>query len=141
MPKRPLLIFPRFVPVAREKLAPSFIPTRPIGRRWQQSHVAQPLQQLKAALTRHTIELSTAAPGAVAEDVLVLETAGNVSDFANAVRRIPGLEWLVSFDVAEQDEDEERPPEQVDDEDFGGSSNRLFALATNTDALDQLLSL
>src|SRR6266850_44007 len=67
MPKRPLLIFPKFVPVAREKLHPAFIPIRPIGRGWQRSEVA--------------------------------------------------------------------------DEDFAGTSNRLFALATNAAALAQLLSL
>jgi hypothetical protein len=140
MPKRPILIFPKFVPVAREKFAPSYIPTKRIGRRWQTSNVGQALQQLQAAVARHTLELSTAAPGAVAEEVLVLETAGNVSDFVAAVRRIPGLEWLVSFDAPQPDEEEEAP-EEVEDDDFAGTTNRLFALATNAQALAQLLSL
>src|SRR5260370_22970578 len=116
MPKRPILIFPKFVPVAREPFKPSYVPTRRIGRRWQTSNVGQALQQLQAAVARRTLELSTAAPGAVAEEVLVLETSGNVNDFIAAVRRIRGLEWLVSFDTPQPDEDEEAP-EEVEEED------------------------
>ena len=85
MAKRPLLIFPKSVAVEREKLRPAYLPSTAISRRWQDSNVGQPLQRLEAALARRTLELSTAAPGAVAEEVLVLETVGNVSDFANAV--------------------------------------------------------
>jgi hypothetical protein len=94
-------------------------------------------------LTRRTLELSTTAPGAVAEEVLVLETIGNVADFVNAVRRIEGLEWLVSFDIAETGaETGERPlPEDTPEDDFAEGGKRLFALATDAQALNQLLTL
>src|ERR1035441_1878929 len=101
MAKRPILIFPRSVPVEREKLPRSIIPRTALGRRWQDSHVQQPLQRLHASLARRTLELSITAPGAVAEEVLVLETIGSVTDFVGAVRRVTGLEWLVSFDAPE----------------------------------------
>ena len=140
MAKRPLLMFPKFVPVEGEKLPESYIPRTPIGRRWQDSHVGQPLVRLEAAIARRTIELSTAAPGAVAEEVLVLETIGNVSDFVNAVRRIQGLEWLIPFDVPESDE-EDAPTAGVPEDEFAEGGNRLFALATDAHALSQLLSL
>lgn len=141
MPKRPLLIFPRSVPVEREKLSRSIILRTALGRRWQDSHVQQPLQQLHASLARRTVELSTTAPGAVAEEVLVLETIGNVTDFVGAVRRVTGLEWLVSFDAPEPDDEEENPPDEIQEDEFAQAGNRLFALATNAQALDQLLSL
>lgn len=140
MAKHPLLIFPKSVPVDREKLRPAYIPRAAIGRRWQDSHVGQPLLKLEAAIARRTLELSTTASGATAEEVLVLETIGNVIDFVNAVRRIEGLEWLVSFDVAEADE-ENLPSLDAPDDDFTEGGNRLFALATDAQALHQLLSL
>jgi hypothetical protein len=138
MPRRPFLIFPRSVPVERERLPKSYVPRTPIGRRWQDSHVAQPLQRLEVALARRTLELSTAAPGAVAEEVLVFETIGNVTDFMNAVRRIPGLEWLISFDIPDQ---ESATPAETAEDDFAEEGNRLFALATDAQALKQLLTL
>ena len=48
--------------------------------------------------------------GAEPEKVLVLETAGSVSDFINAVRRIEGMEWLAEIDEElAADEDFYRP--------------------------------
>ena len=73
--------------------------------------------------------------------MLVLETIGNVADFVSAVRRIDGLEWLVSSEAPESEGGEPEEDEENDDEDFAGTSNRLFALATNAEALNQLLSL
>ncbi len=140
MAKRPLLIFPKPVSVEREKLKPPKIPRKPFRSGWQDSHVRQPLQELQASLARRTLELSPDAAGAVAEEVLVLETIGNVTDFVSAVQRI-GLEWLVSFEVTEIEDGENEPSEENDDDDFAGDSNRLFALSTNAEALDQLLSL
>jgi len=102
--------------------------------------VAQPLQRLQVALEQRRLELSTTAPGAVAEEVLVLETVGSVSDFVNSVRRIEGLEWLVSFDLPETSE-ETLDHTETPDEDFAEGANRLFALATDSQALNQLLTL
>jgi hypothetical protein len=141
MAKRPILIFPRSVPVEREKLPRSIIPRTALGRRWQDSHVQQPLQRLHASLARRTLELSTTAPGAVAEEVLVLETIGSVTDFVGAVRRVTGLEWLVSFDPPEPDDEEEQSPADIQEDEFAQAGNRLFALAANAQALDQLLNL
>src|SRR5437899_2137302 len=132
MPTRPLLIFPKSVPVEREKLPRSIIPRKTLGARWQDSHVQQPLRQLRASLARRTVELSATAPGAVAEEVLVLETIGSVSDFVGAVRRVTGLEWLVSFDAPEPEDDEaEQPPDEAEENEFAQAGNRLFALAAN----------
>ena len=145
MAKKPLLIFPKPAPVEREKLPRSFVPRKPFRGGWQDSNVRRPLHELQASLERRALELSTTASGAVAEEILVLETIGNVADFTNAVRRIPGLEWLVSFDAAEtieeDDADEVAHEVEPDDDEFAGASNRLFAIATNAEALRQLLSL
>lgn len=145
MAKQPLLIFPKPAPVEREKLPRSFVPRKPFRGGWQDSNVRRPLHELQVSFERRTLELSSTAAGAVAEEVLVLETVGNVADFVNAVRRIPGLEWLVSFDAAqtieEEDADEEVSGVESDDDEFSGASNRLFAIATNAEALRQLLSL
>lgn len=73
--------------------------------------------------------------GIVPEEVLVLEVAGSVGDFVRAVRRTPGMEWLVEsdeFDV-EPDEDFARDGEQV--------RAHLYLVMANQAAMRQLLRL
>ncbi len=143
MPQRPVLIFPKPTTVEREKLPRSNIVGKKLSRGWQEVHVGKPLQQLQASLERRSLSLSTAAVGTIAEEVLVLETIGTVDDFISAVRRIPGLEWLVSFDSENTTDDAENEEyAEIDEEDDSmTASNRVFALSTNAEALRQLLSL
>lgn len=135
MPARPLLIFPRPSQVERDPLPAAAPQGGPRRGTWQAGHVAKPLRELAESLRRRNLELSTDAWSAVPEEVLVLETIGDVSDFVGAVRRVVGLEWLVSADF---DEDQDN---DGDLDDGMPPSNRLFALSTNLTALEQLLSL
>lgn len=79
------------------------------------------------------------ALGATAEQVLVLETVGSVKDFANAVRRIKGFEWLIEWEESEipADTDFYR---HVPEED-GNLSGRLYLVMSNQRGLKELLSL
>lgn len=45
------------------------------------------------------MELQGSSQGILPEQVLVLETIGSIDDFAAAIRRIGGLEWLGEFDI------------------------------------------
>lgn len=109
-----------------------------IGR--QRARIAPQLAVLQQAFEAKRLRLQQAAPMENPELILVLEVAGTVQNFANAVSKVPGLDWL--FEWAE---------EQIEpDEDFYAESReqehkpyvgRLFLLGTNQEALTQLLAL
>ena len=51
-------------------------------------------------------ELSTSVTGMEPEKVLVIETAGAVNNFQQAIRSIPSLEWLGEFELDDVEPDE-----------------------------------
>lgn len=83
------------------------------------------------------LQLQAVAPVSCSEQVLVLETIGDVANFNKAVRRIPGLEWLAeSEEEVEPDEDfyyHTKPAQTLD--------QRLFLVSTNAGALAEIHSL
>lgn len=110
------------------------------GRTRQRQRLEHRLAALQEQFARRAIELRTAATGVEPEEVIVLEIAGEVADFARAVQRIEGLEWLaeIAGDEVDTDDDfyevdkkgqrKERP-----------LSVRLFMVFSNQTALAQLL--
>ena len=87
--------------------------------------------------------MRTTAAGVEPELVIVLEIAGTVENFVNAVKRIDGLEWL-----AEWDEDEIPPDDdffRLDDDDEEDHEKalrgRLFLIMSNQQGMRELLSL
>ncbi len=107
-----------------------------IGR--QRARITPKLTLLQQAFATRRLTLQQVAPTENPELVLVLETIGPIDDFAKAVARVPGLEWLVEWV-----EDEIKPDADfyVQDKPGKALSGRLFMLASNEDALNQLLSL
>jgi hypothetical protein len=104
----------------------------------QGARVSIKLSQLQEAFEARRAELVRAAAGVDPEQVLVIETVGAVEDFAKAVKKIEGLEWLGEIEV------DELPP----DEDFHDLKDpekplkgRLYLVLTNQQALNELLSL
>lgn len=84
---------------------------------------------------------TTDEPAALApEQVIVLEVAGELKDFARAVQRVPGLEFL-----AEEAQDLLEPDEEFAAVDRQGGRHRyarqLFLMASDATAWQQLLSL
>jgi hypothetical protein len=95
------------------------------------------LDRLARAFAEGNNALSSAVAGAEPEKVLVLETVGSIKDFLNAVRRIPGLEWMAEVDEEiAADADFYRP-------DRAGApiGGRLFLIMANRAALNDLLRL
>jgi len=93
---------------------------------------------LQQTLAAERLKIHQQAPTNNPELVLVVETVGSVSAFANAVKRLPGLEWLL----------ESPDLEIAPDEDFFVLSEpetplsaRLYLLGSNAQALEQLLAL
>lgn len=94
--------------------------------------------QLQAAFGARRVELQQTSAGTDPEQVLVIETIGGVEDFANAVRRIQGFEWMgevvVDGIVPDEDFHDESNPEKE-------LSGRLYLVMSNRRALDEMLSL
>jgi hypothetical protein len=134
----PLLFFPEPTPADRSTLGGGggsvHIPG--IGR--QRARIAPQLTVLQQAFDAKRLKLQQVAPLENPELILVLEVAGTVEDFAKAVTKVPGLEWLVEWA-----EDQIAPDEDFFIEGKDGKSvpGRLFLLASNQEALTQLLAL
>ncbi len=104
----------------------------------RQAEKIEPLWlELQASFEQKRISLAESAVGTQPEEVLVLECIGAVVNFTNAVKKIPGLEWLIE-DLAELQPDSDFYNLKHPDKKLNG---RLFLMFTNRAALDQLYSM
>lgn len=138
MPERPLLIFPTPQLADRTKQKPQFgrLHKPTVARQGQR--LSPMFDQLQAAFEARRVEIQQNTAGIDPEQVLVIETIGSVDNFANAVKRIEGLEWMGEFEsdeiVPDQDFYDENNPEKT-------LNGRLYLVVTNQRALDEMLSL
>ena len=136
----PILMFPKPAPVSRSKM----------GGRGGKPHVPSVKDNamkigpkftvLQNALNGRRIHLLQEAESANPEDVLVLETAGRIEDFVNAVKRVEGLEWLLEEDFDGQPDENfyiEKNGKRIEKD----LSSRLYLISTNIQALNQIVSL
>lgn len=136
----PLLFFPARAKVERSRLGggPGRILTPGIER--QRARIAPQFAVLQRAFDAKRVQLQQTAPLENPELVLVFEVVGTVADFAKAVNKVPGLEWL--FELAEDgiDQDDDFRVEEEDERDEK-LSGRLYLIGSNQEALNQLLGL
>lgn len=136
----PLLFFPAPTEADRNKLGGGGSPPHFPGIGRQRARIAPQLALLQHAFQAKSLRLQQAAPVESPELILVLEVAGTVQNFAKAVGKVPGLDWL--FELAEEqiepDEDFYTESKDHQHKSFDG---RLFLLGTNQEALTQLLAL
>jgi hypothetical protein len=104
----------------------------------QGERLSPQFSQLQVAFSSRRVELQQTITGIDPERVLVIETIGDIENFANAVKRIPGLEWMGELDVDEITPDQDfydtkKPTKKM--------SGRLYLVMTNQQALTQMLSL
>ena len=101
MPERPLLLFPTPEVTSKSNLGGGGgRPHLPTHFR-QGERLAPKFTQLQEAVRARNIEIQQAVTGIAPEQVLVMETIGSVEDFANAVKRIDGFEWMGEFEIDE----------------------------------------
>lgn len=135
---RPLLIFPEAQYSERDRRPPPGPAPRLPSRSRQSQRLAPQFAALERAFELRRVELRSDLAHVVPEEVLVLETVGSVQDFAAAVRRTPGMEWLFEWDQEEVAPDDdfylEANPER-------GLDGRLFLVMSNQQALQELLAL
>ena len=138
MSERPLILFPTPQIADRTKQKPAFGRVHRPDVARQAQRLSPMFTQLQEAFEARRVEIQQNAVGIDPEQTLVIETIGGVDNFANAVKRISGLEWmgeLESDEIApDQDFYDEEKPEK-------GLSGRLYLLMTNHRALDEMLSL
>jgi hypothetical protein len=144
MPERPLLILPSPVkPEERGKKIGGGGPPRLPSRERQAIRLIPKFEVLQQVLAARRVRLQVEAAGIVPEEVIILETVGQVENFIVAVRGIEGLEWLGEM------EEENIPPDDdffVPDKDGAARMDkpirgRLFMVLTNQQALGKILSL
>ena len=134
----PLLLFPTPATADRKRLPDGggkF--TRPSGAK-QGERLTPRFSTLQAAFNAERLRLQHDAPAENPELVIVFETIGTVENFAKAVAKVAGLEWLfeTALDSVAPDEDfyvQDKPEKML--------SGRLFLLGTNQQALTEILSL
>jgi hypothetical protein len=135
MPDLPILIFPAAIVAERQSLTPnrSKPPARP-SKGSQGRRLAARFEALGS-----DFGVAQATPeGVDPEQVIVLETMGSVADFQNVVKKIAGMEWLGDFDAEVVADD---PGFFSDGTDLGLQRARLFVLASNRTAYNEVLRL
>ena len=95
-------------------------------------------QQLQNSFNARSVELQQTPTGIDPEQVLVIETVGNVEDFANAVKKVEGLEWMGEFALDGISPDEDFQDKKNPEKELSG---RLYLIMSNQTALTQMLSL
>jgi hypothetical protein len=110
------------------------------GAAAQQRRLGPDLARLTRAFEQGRLAVADEPAALAPEQVLVLEIAGELKDFARAVRRIPGLEFL-----ADEAEDKLAADEEFAAVDREGKrhpyTRQLFLMASDATAWQQLLRL
>lgn len=139
MPERPLLLFP--TPELAAKTSGPPVPPRPLHRpstSRQGQRLASVFQQLQASFDARQVAVQANLAGIDPEQVLVIETVGSVENFANAVKRVEGLEWMGEIESDELDPDADFFYEGAPDEQLSG---RLYLIFSNQAALRRIAAL
>lgn len=138
----PLLVFPQAKTIAPLK-GTGFPPSQPHlpGHGRQVDRLNAQLTSLQQDFARYKANISGSVAGLEPETVLVIEIAGSINDFRQAVEAI-GLEWLGEWDVddIEPDEDffERNKKGEKTDKSVKG---RMFLSLSNEAGMRELLSL
>lgn len=138
MAELPLLLFPS--PALAERTKRKMVPGKvhmPSFTR-QGERLPPILQNLQTSFNARCVELQQSPAGIVPEQVLVIETIGNIENFANAVKKIPGLEWMGEIEADEIVPDEDFYDDKKPEKELSG---RLYLIMSNQTALNEMLSL
>ena len=104
----PLLLFPK-PGISGKDSGRRFIPPRmhwPSADR-QRERLGPKFAELQSAFDARRIQLQATAPQDDPELVVVFETIGSIGSFVGAVKRIPGLEWLLEADELDIESDDD----------------------------------
>lgn len=134
----PLLVLPKSEPAEREGLPSAHIETHYPSPARQRERLAPQFKVLEEAFEAKRLQIQASAPTLDPDLVVVLEIIGSVQSFANAVAKVPELEWLFEWDEYSIDPDEDFYNTKDKSKPLMG---RLFLIGTNHQALQELISL
>jgi hypothetical protein len=138
MPERPIIVLPTPAEASRDLLSSGSNKLKLPNLETQTQRLEPKFESLRAHFERKSIELRSSAAGQSPEDVIVFETVGSVANFINAVRRVPGLDFLNEWEIEDIAPDDnffrsDRPNKHL--------NGRLYLVMSNQQALQQLLQL
>ncbi|MGE5698882.1 MAG: S8 family peptidase [Deltaproteobacteria bacterium] len=134
----PLLLFPRPGVSERESRRPAIPGIRRPSFSRQRERLTPVFHALQSSFESRNIQLQTTTPGDDPERVLVFETVGSTVDFIKAVRRTPGLEWLLETEEQGIEPDEDFYDSHHPDNPING---KLFLLGSNRQGISEIISL
>lgn len=139
MPERPLLIFPTPQTLERTKRKAYIRDKTHFPTLSRQSERLRPMfRRLQNAFENRCLEIQRSIDGVAPEQVLVIETIGSVDEFANAVKKIEGMEWLAEIVIDEITPDQDFYDEEDSEKELNG---RLFLVMSDQHALSNMISL
>lgn len=134
----PLLLFPRPDLVKRQTLPLPIIQVHKPSLVRQTERLSPKFQQLQRTINARRVSVRSTTTGIEPEMVLVIEVIGDIVNFSNAVKRIPGLEWMGEIEDNSISPDDDFYNEADREKPLNG---RLYLVMTNHEALDQMISL
>lgn len=136
--QRPLLLFPQPSSSEREKRSPGWPQLHLPAAQRQGERLAPKFGALQSAFNTRRVQLQAIAPTDDPELVVVFETVGSVEKFLGAVKRTPGLEWLLESDEVDLEPDADFFDIHEHEKPLTG---RVFLLGSNQQALTEVISL
>lgn len=142
MPERPLLVFPvaRRIEPEAGRPHPSSKPHVPERGR-QAERLAPQVARLREEFQRYSASIRQTVDGLEPEAVLVIEIAGSVKDFKQAVESTEGLEWLGEWDAEDESDDDFYEVNSRGERRQVPVSGRLFISMVNEAGMRELLGL
>ncbi len=143
MAEYPLLVFPKPEKVFRhrKKSVPIPSPRQPQVAA-QSQRLGPKFEILQTAFDSQHFSVQESPDGIEPEKALVLELAGSVQDFQNAVEKVPGLEWLVDWSRDDLEPDDNFFFESDDGEPKDKPIRaRLYVTMANRRGAEELVSL
>ena len=131
----PFLLFPKASPDAKARRGGGGGTVHAPSAARQKERLDDKFRTIVSGLTA----LQPEAGGVEPEQVVVFETVGDdVTEFASAAAKVPGLEWVAELDLGDQEPDDDfyNPDDAAEP-----LPARLYAVMSNAKAMQQLLAL
>ncbi|MDR2172534.1 MAG: S8 family peptidase [Planctomycetaceae bacterium] len=138
MNNRPLLFFPAPEKADRTKPPGGHTKYHYPTHGQQEQRLTPKFEQLRKSFSALNANIQITTSGIDPEQVLVFETIGSVKDFANAVVKIEGFEWLGEFYIEEIAPDDDFYAEKDKTKNLNG---QLYLILSNQRAFNELFSL
>src|SRR5690554_6590056 len=138
MNNKPLLVFPKPTTAEKSNLNPFLGKNHLPSKEHQIQQFEEKISDLERVLHNNAASLQEVADNIRPEMVLVLETAGDIGDFYKAVKKTPGMEFLVENKGYVEPTDVIFTPDKDGNRTEKLVETRLFLTMTNQKALLEL---